>query len=976
MPMRLALASILILLGLVPVAAQDADFWETCYGLEAGLSGLTIHDVRFIRGKCYATAEKGVFTFDGERFEDVFVFSDPGKRPSLVFDYAGRFAVVDRGSKVYTANGEPLDLYFAGHFDGMPLCRRKRETWDYVLIRDGIESPVRLPARTICVATLHGDTLLSDGWQLSWLKAGRTVALYGKSPDEQARNGEPDIRSALSGQWITLPVKDIFAFRDRIYAILGDDLYTWSPQAGLRPYEGHVEAADLSRFDSNGDILFVVSSSGIAVLDGGLDSGWAKKVYSRDAVSAMTVRDGTVFIGTKHDGLCVVTPERLWLTSLDGARGALGMARWQDTIRAAREPRNDCDAVVRAPDASEDGYCYFDGKDVFAQACGRGTVIWDDRGPFAWYDAPSMQYIVADSRRNLYLGSSRFVLRIPAEALRDRRQVTPDTLRKTKGLTLLKVVGDSLFIGDEDEISILAGGGQTVLTFPVIRDVVPVGEGMLFLGYGTPSQYMPSGGAPVEVAWAHPARAPAFFNAGFQDGGLTYFTSDEGLYYVRTSLLTACLARGAVVPLARIPLAGKSTIEFNGGYSGSSVNYRGDWYLPAIHGVVRMRPPVLEDIRTEWRLTLSDDRDSVVDVHQAATHTWHSPVVDLGIEWDYLPQIDELLMQTSINGVMQYRGGVVRTDRFFLRRGLNRIEVSVFHPFLHDGRKTFTVLVDRRLPLLARVDFWILVAAIILLAGLGAFAYSTRRYRRILRAHQGLLRDKAVLLEAWYANPGYDTAPRQENMLRSYMHDIEGGLKVSADTLRLLAKPGHASPEMMVEVARGLESLLEICRRTSIELVPPAHVSDAPPKTIRSIMEAAVAHNQGYARAKDVRVSVRGDVQLAWPSAPELGRVLYVLVNNAIKFSLPGGRVEVAAEVSQKILNITVADEGRGFRLEGDSARQPSHIPASPGTSGEVGSGQGVYLAGRLVDEMGGVLSLAPRRNQPGTIATVTLPIT
>jgi signal transduction histidine kinase len=319
---------------------------------------------------------------------------------------------------------------------------------------------------------------------------------------------------------------------------------------------------------------------------------------------------------------------------------------------------------------------------------------------------------------------------------------------------------------------------------------------------------------------------------------------------------------------------------------------------------------------------------------------------------------------------------LVRTAQFLLRRGLNRVEMTVFHPLLPEGHQTFTLLVDRRLPVLARVDFWIVVAGIILLAGLAGVAYSNRRFRRIRQAHQGLLKDKAVLLEAWYANPGNHTAPRRENILRSYMHDIEGGLKVSADTLKLLARPGNQSPEMLVEVAHGLDALLEICRRTSMEIVPPAHASDALPQTVQMIMEAAAAHNQGYARAKAIDVIVRTDVRLAWKAAPELGRVLYVLINNAIKFSLPGQKVEVTASVSGPVLNITVVDEGRGFRLEGDPARQPSHIPASPGTSGEVGSGQGLYLAGRLVDEMGGVLSLAPRRNQPGTIATVTLPIT
>jgi signal transduction histidine kinase len=857
----------------------------------------------------------------------------------------------------------------------MPLCRRKSAAWEYLVFREGVASPVGLPARTILAATTGKDTLVSDGWQLMRLQAGQAIPLWGTSRDEHPEVEALDIRSLLSSRWISLPVRDMVAFGDKIYVICGDNLYIWSRQAGLRPYEGGQDMTGLSMLESRDNMLLGIDASGITVLDGGGDPGWTGQPYDRAAVNTLTVHDGSLFIGTRHDGLCVVTPERLRFTAQDGERGALGIALWQDTIRTARGPQGDCDDVFRAPDPDDDGYCFYDGGGTYAQACGRGTVFWDDRGAYAWYDAPSMQYIVADSRNNVYLGASRFVLRIPADALRDRRQAVPDTLRKTKGLTLLKVVGDSVFIGDEGEITIIAGDRQAVLPFPAIRDVVPVGEGMLYLGYGTQCRYVPHGGAAGDVAWAHAVLAPAFFNAGFQEGGFTYFTSDEGLYYVRTALLTACLAHGAVVPLARITLAGRSMIEFNGGFSGSAVKYKGDWYLPAINGVVRMRPPPLENIRTTWRLTLSDGRDTAVTAIPGDEHVWHSPVVDLGIDWDYLPQIGELLMQMSINGVMQYRGGLVRSNRFFLRRGLNRVEVSVFHPLLPDGRQTFTVLVDRRLPLLARVDFWILVAAVMLLAGLVAFAYSTQRYRRILRAHQGLLRDKAVLLEAWYANPGNQAASPHEDILRSYMHDIEGGLKVSADTLKLLARPGNQSPEMLVEVARGLEALLEICRRTSMEIIPPAHASDTPSQTVQKIIESAVTHNQGYARAKAVDVVINGDVRLPWKAAPELGRVLYVLVNNAIKFSMPGQKVEVSVAVSNQVLNITITDEGRGFRLEGDPARQPSHIPSSPGTSGEVGSGQGVYLAGRLVDEMGGVLSLAPRRNQPGTIATVSLPV-
>jgi signal transduction histidine kinase len=107
---------------------------------------------------------------------------------------------------------------------------------------------------------------------------------------------------------------------------------------------------------------------------------------------------------------------------------------------------------------------------------------------------------------------------------------------------------------------------------------------------------------------------------------------------------------------------------------------------------------------------------------------------------------------------------------------------------------------------------------------------------------------------------------------------------------------------------------------------------------------------------------------------PRLRQVLVNLVENAIKYSPEGGRVEVRIADSPDRLRIEVRDEGLGippseqsrifekfYRLDADMTR------------GVGGSGLGLYISHEIVEQMGGLLSVRSRRGA-GSTFMVTLP--
>jgi PAS domain S-box-containing protein len=107
---------------------------------------------------------------------------------------------------------------------------------------------------------------------------------------------------------------------------------------------------------------------------------------------------------------------------------------------------------------------------------------------------------------------------------------------------------------------------------------------------------------------------------------------------------------------------------------------------------------------------------------------------------------------------------------------------------------------------------------------------------------------------------------------------------------------------------------------------------------------------------------------------PRLKQVLVNLVENAIKYSPEGGRIEVRIADTPDRLRIEVHDEGLGIPpSEQSRIFEKFYRLDAEMTRGVGGSGLGLYISREIVEQMGGLLSVRSRRGA-GSTFTVTLP--
>ncbi|MDB5562729.1 MAG: his Kinase domain protein, partial [Hyphomicrobiales bacterium] len=93
------------------------------------------------------------------------------------------------------------------------------------------------------------------------------------------------------------------------------------------------------------------------------------------------------------------------------------------------------------------------------------------------------------------------------------------------------------------------------------------------------------------------------------------------------------------------------------------------------------------------------------------------------------------------------------------------------------------------------------------------------------------------------------------------------------------------------------------------------------------------------------------------------------LVDNAIRYSRPGGQVDVTVERRGEKVVVTVADSGPGIP-EADQARVFDRFFRLPSTRSD-GSGLGLSIARVIADRSSAVISLANRTAGQGLAAEV-----
>ncbi|MBN1237994.1 MAG: response regulator [Gammaproteobacteria bacterium] len=202
---------------------------------------------------------------------------------------------------------------------------------------------------------------------------------------------------------------------------------------------------------------------------------------------------------------------------------------------------------------------------------------------------------------------------------------------------------------------------------------------------------------------------------------------------------------------------------------------------------------------------------------------------------------------------------------------------------------------------------------------------------------------------------------RKDEFLATLAHELRNPLAPMVNALSLMGNPGHAAatPRAMQIIRRQLahmvrlvDDLLDVSRITRGKLAVQAQDVD-----LATIVQSAVDTVQPLVQERGHTLTVRLPEQPVPLRADpvRLSQVFSNLLSNAAKYTDPGGRIEVGAEVVGDRVRVTVSDDGIGISREtlptifemftqGDSSVERT----------QSGLGVGLALTRRLIELHGG----------------------
>ncbi|MCF6286864.1 MAG: ATP-binding protein, partial [Candidatus Hydrogenedentes bacterium] len=143
------------------------------------------------------------------------------------------------------------------------------------------------------------------------------------------------------------------------------------------------------------------------------------------------------------------------------------------------------------------------------------------------------------------------------------------------------------------------------------------------------------------------------------------------------------------------------------------------------------------------------------------------------------------------------------------------------------------------------------------------------------------------------------------------------------------------------------------------------------------LVEESVSSFHPDAVARDIELNAVVDEGIVptWCDREKLGQVLGILLNNALKFTPEGGRIEVRAETDEnRLFTLSVVDSGIGIREEHlQKVFEKFFQVDSSKTRRYEGTGIGLSIAKTIAEGHGGYITVASKEGV-GTTFTIHLP--
>jgi heavy metal sensor kinase len=222
-----------------------------------------------------------------------------------------------------------------------------------------------------------------------------------------------------------------------------------------------------------------------------------------------------------------------------------------------------------------------------------------------------------------------------------------------------------------------------------------------------------------------------------------------------------------------------------------------------------------------------------------------------------------------------------------------------------------------------------------------------------------------------------ETFERQRRFTGDAAHQLSTPLTVLLGQLEVALRRDRSAEEYRSAIAeahsravhlrRIVELLLFLARPEADAAPPPMEVVD-----VSQWLPDHLGHWKAHPRGGDLRLAVPATGSLQVAVAPALlGQLVDNLLDNALKYSLPGSVVAVRLESAHACVLLRVEDAGVGIPAdELGHVFEPFYRASGARRTGKPGVGLGLAVARRIADALGGTLTV---ESEPGAGSRFTL---
>jgi len=220
----------------------------------------------------------------------------------------------------------------------------------------------------------------------------------------------------------------------------------------------------------------------------------------------------------------------------------------------------------------------------------------------------------------------------------------------------------------------------------------------------------------------------------------------------------------------------------------------------------------------------------------------------------------------------------------------------------------------------------------------------------------------------------------RNSLLSAISHDLRTPLATIIGSASTLAEDdGHLQPQDKLDLSRAIvdeaermsnlvNNILDMARLDAgiVELNKQWH-------PVEEIVGTVLTRLQKHLAGRSVKVKLPSGIPMVFADAVLIEQVLINLLENAIRYTPPGSRLEITAETSEQAVEISVADHGPGLP-KGREDRLFEKFYQARHEAAQSGVGLGLAICRAIVEVHGGRI-YAMNGPSGGAVFTFVLPI-